>query len=137
MSAHTADTSVVVAGLAAWHDDHEAASAALAGVDAIPSHALLEAYAVLTRLPGGLAVAPSDAARVLAERFPAPALELDPGARSALPARLAGSGVHGGASYDALVALEAAAHEKRLLTLDARAIRTYDRLGVPARGLAT
>ena len=35
-----------------------------------------------------------------------------------------------GASYDGLVALEAAAHDHTLLTLDERAQQTYGRLGV-------
>lgn len=35
----------------------------------------------------------------------------------------------GGASYDGLVALEAAAHAETLLTLDERAQVTYRRLG--------
>lgn len=35
-----------------------------------------------------------------------------------------------GATYDGLVALEAAAHGKRLLTLDQRARSTYQRLGL-------
>jgi hypothetical protein len=38
--------------------------------------------------------------------------------------------VFGGASYDGLVALEADAHGEMLLTLDARAQRTYQQLGV-------
>ncbi|MDQ3850552.1 MAG: hypothetical protein M3296_08065 [Actinomycetota bacterium] len=44
--------------------------------------------------------------------------------------RLAGAGVVGGASYDGLVALEAHAHGRTLLTLDQRAQSTYRRLGV-------
>jgi hypothetical protein len=46
---------------------------------------------------------------------------------------LAGAGVFGGAGYDGLVALEAAAHGRTLLTLDERAQSTYRRLGVPFR----
>jgi hypothetical protein len=38
--------------------------------------------------------------------------------------------VLGGASPDGLVALEAGAHERTLLTLDERAQTTYRRLGV-------
>jgi hypothetical protein len=45
-------------------------------------------------------------------------------------------GVGGGASYDGLVALEAAAHDHVLLTRDARAQDTYRRLGVAFRALA-
>jgi hypothetical protein len=51
--------------------------------------------------------------------------------------RLAGAGVVGGASYDALVALEAEAHGQTLLTLDRRAHTTYQRLGIAFEVLAT
>lgn len=51
------DTSVIISGLLSWHVDHEAASAALTrlfenGEEVIlPLHSLIEAYAVMTRLP--------------------------------------------------------------------------------------
>ena len=88
---------------------------------------------MLTRLPSGLAVAPSAAAGVLTRRFGRPPLRLDDAERSRLLERLAGAGVFGGAGYDGLVALEAAAHGRTLLTLDERAQSTYRRLGVPFR----
>jgi len=43
---------------------------------------------------------------------------------------LAQAGVFGGSVYDGLVALEAAGHDRTLLTLDRRAQDTYRRLGV-------
>ena len=46
-------------------------------------------------------------------------------------------GVLGGAVYDGLVALSAAAHGATLLTLDRRALPTYRRCGVPHRLLPT
>lgn len=51
------DTSVIVPGLLFWHEKHEAASAALvqlleSGNEVVlPLHSLVEAYAVMTRLP--------------------------------------------------------------------------------------
>jgi toxin FitB len=132
----TADTSVVVAALSGWHENHEAAAAALEGVAALPAQVLIEAYAVLTRLPGGLAVGPEDAAAVLASRFGEEPLRLPGAERRALLSTLAAAGVGGGASYDGLVGLEAAAHEQVLLTRDARAQDTYRRLGVAFRALA-
>jgi toxin FitB len=126
----TADTSAVIAGLSAWHEQHEEAARALAGVRALPAHVVVEAYAVLTRLPGGLAVAPGAAAGVLRRRFDERPLRLGAAERSRLVERLAQSGVSGGASYDGLVALEAGAHRRLLLTLDERAAATYRRLGV-------
>ena len=98
---------------------------------------MLEAYSVLTRLPGGLAVPASVAARVLAERFPAPLLGLSTADRAALTATLSRAGVLGGASYDGLVALEAAAHNQRLLTLDRRAQDAYRRLGAAFEVIAS
>lgn len=83
---------------------------------------------MLTRLPSGLAVPAATAAATIARRFADPPLRLDD--RGDLLTRLAAAGVFGGASYDALVALEAAAHGHTLLTLDDRAQQTYLRLGV-------
>jgi hypothetical protein len=92
---------------------------------------LVEAYSVLTRLPSGLAVAPTLAASVLARRFSHPPLRLDDAQRGIVLQTLAAAGVFGGASYDGLVALEAKTHGRTLLTLDERAQSTYRRLGVP------
>jgi len=91
---------------------------------------MAEAYSVLTRLPAGLAVAPADAAAVLERRFPGPPLRLGDADGATMLRRLSGAGVFGGASYDGLIALEAATHERSLLTLDTRAQSTYQRLGV-------
>lgn len=91
---------------------------------------------MLTRLPSGLAVAPSLAAEVLARRFSQPPLQLGDADRSRLLGTLADSGVFGGASYDGLVALEATAHARTLLTLDERAQVTYRRLGTPFEVIA-
>jgi toxin FitB len=98
-------------------------------VSALPAHVLLETYSVLTRLPGGLAVPATVAADVLLERFSGTPLRLADDDRAALPATLARAGVAGGASYDGVVALEAAAHAQPLLTLDERAQHAYRRLG--------
>lgn len=120
----------MIAALSAWHERHDVAAEALADVRVLPAHALLEAYAVLTRLPGGLAVEPSAAAEVLSVRFPDAPLRLSTPERRRLPRRLAAAGISGGASYDGLVGLEAAGSGHALLSLDARAARTYERLGI-------
>jgi hypothetical protein len=104
---------------------------ALEPVTVLPAHVVIEAYSVLTRLPGGLAVAPQLAAGVLGRRFDDPPLRLDDRERGALIATLAAAGIFGGAGYDGLVALEARAGGHTLLTLDGRAQVTYRRLGVP------
>lgn len=46
-----ADTSVVVAAFASWHEGHESALVALARRPRLPGHVALESYSVLTRLP--------------------------------------------------------------------------------------
>jgi hypothetical protein len=127
---------VVIAALSAWHEQHDAAAAALRDIRALPAHVTLEAYSVLTRLPGGLAVPAAIAASVLARRFDAPPLALPEDERARVTASLAATGVFGGASYDGLVALEAQAHDETLLTLDQRAQATYRRLDVRFRDLA-
>jgi hypothetical protein len=91
---------------------------------------------VLTRLPSGLAVPAASAARVLARRFSQRPLRLDDAQRSLVLETLAGAGIFGGASYDGLVALEAKAHGRTLLTLDERAQSTYQRLGVAFSAIA-
>lgn len=70
---------------------------------------------------------------MLAERFPDAPLALEPRSRLALLGRLAEAGISGGASYDALVGLEAQQHGRALLTLDERAVTTYDALGINHR----
>jgi len=121
---------VVVAALSAWHERQEDAAAALASVTVLPAHAMLEAYSVLTRLPGGLAVPAVTAAALLEARFSEPPLRLGTRDRRRLLTTHAAAGVFGGASYDGLVALEAQAHGRMLLSLDERAQDTYRRLGV-------
>lgn len=126
----------MIAGVSTWHEAHLIAREALDGVKRLPAHTLAEAYSVLTRLPAGRGVAPDTAAATLA-RFGGPALTLGATERGSLPARLAGAGVYGGATYDALIGLEAAAHGATLLTLDRRASETYARLSIDHRLLGT
>lgn len=66
----TADTSVVVAGLTAWHESHGMPLRALRGGTRLPSHFLVETASVLTRLPGGRAIAPADVVARLRAEFP-------------------------------------------------------------------
>jgi hypothetical protein len=125
----------VVAALAAWHEQHDAAARALRGVSILPAHVMVEVYAVLTRLPSGLAVPAAAAADVLGRRFGDGVLWLPEADRATLPGTLAAAGVFGGASYDGLVALEAQAHGHVLLSLDRRAEETYRRLRVPFQAI--
>jgi len=124
------DTSVAVPLLVQSHRAHAAVVRWWKGREvALSGHALVETYSVLTRLPGDLRLAPADAARLLDERFAAPLL-LGAETTGRLPELLAGLQIAGGAVYDALVALAAVEHEAELVTRDARAQGTYDRVGV-------
>jgi predicted nucleic acid-binding protein len=123
------DTSVLVAALLSWHEKHAAAASAVeaaladpAGV-VLPLPVLLEAYAVMTRLPAPHRLRPDAAAEVLrrslAERARIVALDGAEGWR--FVAALAGAGVSGGRAYDAHVAACArAAAAERLVTLNER-----------------
>jgi hypothetical protein len=119
--------------LSDWHDAHAVATEAMAEVRALPAHALVEAYSVLTRLPAGLMIPHAAAASVLGRRFPGGTLDLPSAQRDALLATLSRAFVYGGATYDGIVALEAAANGHTLLTFDARAADTYRRLDLDFR----
>lgn len=91
---------------------------------------LVEATAVLTRLPGGRAVAATDVVDVLATEFPGEPLCLTPNEHWELLAEFARGRLVGGALYDALVGAFARRAGAALRTRDARASRTYAVLGV-------
>ncbi len=131
MSAPVAlDTSVAIPLLVQTHRAHVAVVQWWGNREvALSGHAVAETYSVLTRLPGSLRLAPSDAARLLSERFAQPLL-LSPETAGRLPVVLSRLGIAGGAVYDALVALAAAEHEVHLATRDARAKATYEAVGV-------
>jgi hypothetical protein len=101
----------------------------------VASHAELEAFSVLTLLPPAQRVSGEDAARGLRAMLPGQRLRLPQRRADGLVPRLAATGIHGGAAYDALIALTAAAHEQSLLTADLRASQIYERLGVAYESL--
>jgi predicted nucleic acid-binding protein len=124
------DTSVAVPLLVQTHSAHRAVVEWWAGrPTTLSGHALLETYSVLTRLPGDIRLDASDAARLLTDRFAAP-LVLPPSESARLHRTLSDLGIAGGASYDAVVALAAAANNCMLATRDARARVTYEAVGV-------
>ncbi|MGI9112263.1 MAG: type II toxin-antitoxin system VapC family toxin [Gaiellaceae bacterium] len=128
-----ADSSVVVAAFASWHESHETASRALDGDVRLPAHAALESYSVLTRLPSPHRAKPELVRSFLADRFPEPVLVLDAGAHERLLDELASLGLTGGAVYDGLICATARELEATLVTCDRRAAATYDRLRVGFR----
>ncbi len=99
-------------------------------------HALIETYAVLTRLPGDARLAAIDATMLIDDNFVEPLLLSRRGVQEA-HRELASRGVAGGAAYDGLVALAAREHGVVLATRDARARSTYEALGVTVELLAT
>jgi len=119
----------MVAAVCTWHERH---AAAVAGIEerldrgqqmAIAAHALLETYAVLTRLPSPHRLAPADAWALVKANFvdSAPVEALTGPAHITLLSRLAGTGIGGGRSYDAVIAACAgSAKVDALLTFNPR-----------------
>ncbi len=130
-----ADTSVVIAAFASWHEKHEAARRALDEGLKLVEHCALETYSVLTRLPPPHR-APGEVVRdFIVARFPAPFLRLSPAEYRKFLLELAKLEIAGGAAYDALVAATAAARSAELITCDRRAAPLYERYGVRAKML--
>lgn len=124
------DTSVAVAALAGWHLAHEQAREAAAAA-AIPAHARLETYSVLTRMPPPHRLEAPIVAELLQSWFPADETLVPSAVLSRdLVQRCSERGIDGGAVYDALVGLSAAEASLVLVTRDLRAPRTYRLLGV-------
>jgi len=124
------DTSVVVAAFATWHEFHQPALAILDRQPTLPVQAALEAYSVLTRLPPPHR-APAGIVRDFIDgNFRNSMLALAPDRFSGFLSEMATKGIVGGAVYDALIAVTAREFGRELVTCDARARRTYERLGI-------
>lgn len=131
MTDFAVDTSVAVPLVVHSHEAHESVSNwARRHSLVLSGHALVETYAVLTRLPGDARFAADDAVAVIADNFGEP-LSISLILQRKLPALFAARGVAGGAVYDGLVALAAREAGLTLATRDARARATYTSLGVP------
>ena len=125
-----ADTSLLVAAFASWHEHHESARAALDRGVRLIEHCALEAYSVLTRLPPPHRC-PGDVVRdFLKLRFPQPYLRLDADSFKQFVLQMPEHAVTGGAAYDALVAATAVVNQAELVTCDKRAAALYERYGV-------
>ena len=130
-----ADTSVVVAAFASWHESHDQARRALDGGLRLIEHCALETYSVLSRLPPPHRTAGELIRDFLTARFPQPFLRLSGQAHKDFILELPAHGVSGGAAYDALVAATAAGCGAELVTCDRRALPIYERYGVRTRFL--
>jgi predicted nucleic acid-binding protein len=140
------DSSIILAGLLAWHEAHDRAFRALvqarANEDAalvVPAPALVEAYAVMTRLPAPHRLAPADAIALLSGSFEgrSTVVSLSGTETWRFLHAAADHEIAGGRGYDALI-LQCArkARATTLLTLDRRDFSRLDpggiRIVVPA-----
>lgn len=128
-----ADTSLVVAAFASWHQAHEVARRALDSGIGLIEHCALETYSVLTRLPPPHRASGEIVRDFLDARFPGPLLRLSAAAYREFVLTLPDRQVVGGAAYDALVAATAVANGAELVTCDRRAMPVYERYGVRLR----
>lgn len=127
----TADTSVLVASFASWHEHHEVAFAAVGRLDGVVAHCLLETYSVLTRLPAPHRMAPEVVSKYLDLAFGRHVVfGLPPEEQRKLVTTCAAQGLSGGAVYDAVIAASCARAKAKLLTLDGRARQTYAVLAI-------
>jgi predicted nucleic acid-binding protein len=125
------DTSVVVAAALPWHESHAAARSALARARGpLIAQVAIETYSVLTRLPPPHRVPPLVARDYLREAFALTTFVLSPDGHSRLLDTAVMEGIAGGAIYDALVGVAARESGATLLTLDRRAVATYQRLRI-------
>jgi predicted nucleic acid-binding protein len=131
-----ADTSLVIAAFASWHESHEAARRALDGGLRLIEHCALETYSVLTRLPPPHRTSGEMVREFLTARFPEPWLRMNERAYKDFILGLPDRGVTGGAAYDALVAATAAGCDAELVTCDRRALPVYERYGLRAKLLS-
>jgi predicted nucleic acid-binding protein len=128
------DTSVAVAAALPWHQDHGAVRSALPrGRTTAIGQVVVETYSVLTRLPPVQRVPAGVARDYLRQAFVLPPLVLAPESYERLIELAAEEGITGGAVYDAIVAATARESGATLLTLDRRAIRTYELAGADYR----
>ena len=123
------DTSCMVAAVCTWHEHHRRASA---GIEArlargeqlaVGAPTLIEAYAVLTRLPSPHRLAPADAWSLVEANFVGHRVivALSAAAYRRLLSRLVGQQISGGRTYDAVIAECAClARADTLMTLNRR-----------------
>lgn len=129
-----ADTSLAVAAALPWHLDHAAARDAMSGADLrLIGHVAIETYSVLTRLPPPQRVGGPVALAFIRAGFRPPFLVLSAAGYTDLVAQVAVSGIAGGRVYDALIAAVAREAGATLLTLDRRAVGTYEAMGAAYR----
>jgi predicted nucleic acid-binding protein len=123
------DSSALIAAFAEWHEAHDEARASISGARLI-GHTMFEFVSVLSRLPEPHRVEPRLLIDWLNAVFGEPPLVLNATETKTAIETLVANGVFGGAMYDGLIAITARTHRATLLSLDERAMRTYQRLDV-------
>jgi len=124
------DTSVAVAAALPWHENHATALSTLREAKTpLIAQVAVETYSVLTRLPPPQRVPAQLALDYLRQAFILPPVTLTSERYMGLLDRAAGEDITGGAVYDAIVAATAREAGATLVTLDQRAIPTYQRVG--------
>ena len=133
------DTSCMVAAVCAWHEHHARAREEIerrlrrAETMLVAAPTLVEAYAVLTRLPSPHRLSPADALALLEADFIAVGtiLALDGEAYVALLRRAPEDGISGGRMYDAVIAACASKTKgTTVLTFNASHFAPFSRRGV-------
>jgi predicted nucleic acid-binding protein len=112
MAGFSPDTSCMVAAVCAWHEDHDPTREEIerrlrqTETMLVAGPALVEAYAVLTRLPAPHRLAAADALALLDSNFIGLGriVALDAGAYRTLVRRAPAEGISGGRTYDAVIA---------------------------------
>ena len=129
------DSSVAIAAFGEWHELNDAAAKVVDEGAAIPAHALLETYSVLTGFPPPHRASAEIVDAWIEDRFPnvLPPPSVDE--QRGLVRTLARAGRIGGAVYDALVALTARVAGATLVTADRRALAVYELVRVEVRFL--
>jgi predicted nucleic acid-binding protein len=118
------DTSCMVAAVCAWHEHHEAAQSELTRrlrdeqTMLVAGPAVVESYAVLTRLPAPHRLSARDAQRLIEGSFVENGriVALDGRAYRSLLTTMAAEGIAGGRAYDAVIA-ECALRERGVTLL--------------------
>jgi predicted nucleic acid-binding protein len=110
-SSFALDTNCIVAAVCSWHEHHDAATNeierrfALGERLHVPAPAIVEAYAVLTRLPPPFRLSPSDAWALIEANFVSGGnvVALDASAYVDTLRLAVKSGIAGGRAYDAVI----------------------------------
>lgn len=112
MTRFVPDTNCMIAAVCTWHEHHEWATEEMERrLDRgealfVAAHTLVEAYAVLTRLPPPYRLSPADALALIEGNFIESRQIITLEARSyrTVLRRIRDAGIHGGRTYDAIIA---------------------------------